>query len=28
MKLSVEASSNSEFLEYHFFDIEGEEINL
>lgn len=26
MKIEVEASSSCEFLEYHFFDIEGEEI--
>lgn len=28
MKIAVEASSSSEFLEYHFFDQEGEEISL
>lgn len=28
MKLTVEASSNSAFLEYHIFDKEGEEVNF
>ncbi|MCC6601004.1 MAG: Rne/Rng family ribonuclease [Crocinitomicaceae bacterium] len=28
IKIQVEASSSNEFLEYHFFDTEGEEINL
>ena len=28
IKLRVEASSNSQFLEYHFYDKEGEEIRL
>jgi ribonuclease G len=28
LKLAIEASSSSEFLEYHFYDGEGEEISL
>ncbi|MBL7942572.1 MAG: ribonuclease E/G, partial [Flavobacteriales bacterium] len=28
IKITAEASSSSEFLEYHFFDSEGEEINV
>lgn len=28
MKIMLESSSSSEFLEYHFFDSEGEEINV
>lgn len=28
MKIQIEASSSSEFLEYHFFDKEGEEISI
>lgn len=28
LKLSVESSSNSAFLEYHIFDTEGEEVNF
>jgi len=28
LKLAIEASTSSEFLEYHFYDTEGEEISL
>jgi hypothetical protein len=28
LKLSVEASTSSAFLEYHIFDKDGEEVNL